>query len=107
VTATLKGMARTRDTLVAFGDALRSSPLFSRVDVPIGSLAKSTDITFTLSLLLDQKSASPSVSAPPSATPIEPTPLSETVTTSTPSETAPASALTPTADASSTASSTQ
>jgi hypothetical protein len=54
VTATLHGTARTRDALVFFGDALRSSPLFSRVEVPISSLAKSTDIDFTLSLSLGE-----------------------------------------------------
>lgn len=53
ITVSILGTATTRAALIAFGDALRQSPLFSRVDVPVSSLAKNEDIDFTLTLSLD------------------------------------------------------
>jgi Tfp pilus assembly protein PilN len=52
VSVTLTGRAQTRTALIALGDSLRSSPLFSRVDVPVSSLARSTDINFVITLVL-------------------------------------------------------
>ncbi len=54
VSVSVLGTASTRAALIAFGDALRQSPLFSRVDVPVSSLAKNENIDFTLTLLLDE-----------------------------------------------------
>jgi Tfp pilus assembly protein PilN len=53
VSVTILGIAETRNALIVFGDKLRQSPLFSRVDVPVGSLAKSENIDFELTLELD------------------------------------------------------
>lgn len=49
---TLQGRATTRDELLAFGDALRQSGLFTSVDVPVSALARSQNVGFTLSLTL-------------------------------------------------------
>lgn len=54
ISVSVLGTAATRAALIAFGDALRQSSLFSRVDVPVSSLAKNEDIEFTLTLLLDE-----------------------------------------------------
>ncbi|MCR4274668.1 MAG: PilN domain-containing protein [Candidatus Campbellbacteria bacterium] len=53
ISVTLKGIAQTRNALTSLGDSLRSSPLFSRVDIPVSSLARSVDIDFTVTLLLE------------------------------------------------------
>ena len=53
ITVALKGVAETRNALISFGDALRSSALFSHVDVPVSSLARSTDIDFDVTLVLE------------------------------------------------------
>ena len=50
ITITIAGRATTREALLSFGDALNSSQLFSTVDIPISTLARSTDIAFTLTL---------------------------------------------------------
>lgn len=52
VSVAILGTADTRSALIAFGNNLRQSPLFSRVDVPVSSLAKSEDIDFSLTLAL-------------------------------------------------------
>lgn len=49
----VKGTSDTRSSLIEFGDSLRQSDLFSRVEVPVSSLAKSNDIDFTLTLHLE------------------------------------------------------
>lgn len=54
VSVSILGTATTRAALIAFGDALRQSSLFSRVDVPVSSLARNEDIEFTLTLSLDE-----------------------------------------------------
>lgn len=54
VTVSVLGTAATRNALITFGDNLRQSPLFSRVEVPVSSLAKSEDIDFSLTLSLDE-----------------------------------------------------
>ncbi len=48
----MTGSAATRNSLIAFGDALRSSGLFTEVTIPIESLAQQTDLHFRLSLTL-------------------------------------------------------
>ena len=48
----LTGSAATRSALIAFGDALRSSGIFTDVTIPIESLAPQTDLRFRLSLTL-------------------------------------------------------
>ena len=53
ISITLKGIAQTRNALTSLGDSLRSSPLFSRVDIPVSSLARSVDIDFTVTLSLE------------------------------------------------------
>lgn len=50
VTASLSGRAATRDALLAFGDALRSSGRFGPVTIPVAALAKSENLPFSLSL---------------------------------------------------------
>lgn len=47
-TITLEGKATSRDALVAFSKALQGEPAFSKVDLPVGSLAKSKDIPWTI-----------------------------------------------------------
>ncbi len=54
ISVLILGTATTRAALIAFGDALRQSPLFSRVDVPVSSLAKNENIEFTLTVSLDE-----------------------------------------------------
>lgn len=54
VSVSVLGTATTRAALIAFGNNLRQSPLFSRVDVPISSLARSEDIDFGLTLSLSE-----------------------------------------------------
>lgn len=48
----MTGSAATRNALIAFGDALRSSGLFTDVTIPIESLAQQNDLHFRLSLTL-------------------------------------------------------
>ncbi len=53
VTATnlsIRGVASTRDALVAFQSALAADPEFSKVDLPVSDLARSTDLTFSLNV---------------------------------------------------------
>jgi hypothetical protein len=44
----LRGVADTRADLVAFSNGLQGEPSFSKVDLPVSSLAKGTDIAFTI-----------------------------------------------------------
>ncbi len=48
----MTGSASTRNELIAFGDALRSTGLFADVTIPIESLAQQTNLQFRLSLTL-------------------------------------------------------
>lgn len=48
----MTGSAVTRNSLIAFGDALRSLGLFTEVTIPIESLAQQNDLHFRLSLTL-------------------------------------------------------
>lgn len=54
IVVTVLGKAATRNALIEFGNNLRQSALFSRVDVPIASLAKSENIEFSLTLSLSE-----------------------------------------------------
>lgn len=45
----VRGVARTRDALIAFGKALRADPMLTSITVPVELLAKSRDISFELS----------------------------------------------------------
>jgi hypothetical protein len=47
-TIVVQGVANTRSDLVAFSKGLQGEPSFSRVDLPVSSLAKGTDISFTI-----------------------------------------------------------
>lgn len=47
-TITLEGKATSRDALVAFSKALQGEPSFSKVDLPVGSLARAKDIPWTI-----------------------------------------------------------
>lgn len=62
ISVSVVGRSATRAALIAFGDALRDTGLFSRVDVPVSSLAKSEDIDFSLTLTLKNLE---SLSVPP------------------------------------------
>jgi len=46
----VSGIAQTRESLVAFVDKLRGDSVFSRVDLPVSNLAKSSKINFSLTL---------------------------------------------------------
>lgn len=46
----LSGVARTRDSLLAFMEVLKTENLFSSVDLPVSNLAKSTNIVFSISI---------------------------------------------------------
>lgn len=48
--AIIKGIARTRSNLVAYRDAVGKIPSVDSVELPISELAKSTDISFNLSV---------------------------------------------------------
>lgn len=48
----MSGSAMTRASLIAFGDGLRTTGLFTDVDIPIESLASQNDLQFRLSLIL-------------------------------------------------------
>lgn len=51
----VSGQSSTREKIISYADLLRGSGLFSKVDLPIGNLAKDKDITFNLSLSVDLK----------------------------------------------------
>lgn len=68
ITVMLKGVAKTRNALISLGDALRSSSLFSHVDVPISGLARSTDIDFEVTLVLESDGNTSEYVQPPSTT---------------------------------------
>ena len=52
---TISGRSTTREALLRFGDALRASGLFVTVDIPISTLARSTNIVFTLTMALSEE----------------------------------------------------
>jgi len=52
VSISIVGRSSTRVALITFGNTLRDSSLFSCVDVPVSSLAKSENIDFSLVLTL-------------------------------------------------------
>lgn len=47
---TLGGIASTREALVALEKSLKAEPMFSKVDLPVGSLAKNKDIPFSIAI---------------------------------------------------------
>jgi len=47
---TVKGMAKDRETLLAFANKLKSDPAYASVDLPISNFAKDTNISFTLTV---------------------------------------------------------
>ena len=47
---TLLGVAKSRDALVSFEKRLRSEMTFSSVNLPVGSLAKSKDVPFSITI---------------------------------------------------------
>lgn len=47
---TIAGIAKTRDALVAFTKRLKSEPSFGDPTLPLGSLTKSKDVPFSLSI---------------------------------------------------------
>jgi Tfp pilus assembly protein PilN len=51
-TFTIQGLAENRDALVDFTRRLEASPRFARINLPISDLARSTDLTFRLTLTL-------------------------------------------------------
>ena len=44
----LEGRADTRENLVLFSKSLQRQPLFEKVDLPVSSLAKSSDVAFSI-----------------------------------------------------------
>lgn len=58
VTLMVGGSAADRASLVAFGDALKGSGLFTDVAIPIEALAQNTDLRFRLTLTLAEKASS-------------------------------------------------
>ncbi|MCE9643850.1 hypothetical protein K8Q93_01205 [Candidatus Parcubacteria bacterium] len=44
----VRGVAQTRDALIAFGKVLKADPVLSDISIPVELLAKSRDITFEL-----------------------------------------------------------
>ncbi len=51
-TIDLSGSAMNRTSLIAFGDALRGTGLFTDVHIPIEALAQNTDLHFRLTLVI-------------------------------------------------------
>jgi hypothetical protein len=49
-TVSIEGRAVSRDALVAFSKSLQGEPAFLKVDLPVGSLAKSKDIPWTITI---------------------------------------------------------
>lgn len=50
--AVIQGTAKTRDALLAFESSLRSSPYFTSVSVPLSSIARAANITFSITASL-------------------------------------------------------
>ncbi|MDP1625445.1 MAG: hypothetical protein Q8L64_06870 [bacterium] len=50
----IRGIANTRETLVAFSQSLQGEPSFVSVDLPVSSLAKNRDISFAITIMLKQ-----------------------------------------------------
>ena len=46
----ITGKADSRTALLSFSDSLKKENLFSRVDLPVSSLARDSDITFSITL---------------------------------------------------------
>lgn len=51
-TVVVRGVARTRDSLSRFTDALTQEPLIANVDVPVSNFAKDANIVYTFTILL-------------------------------------------------------
>lgn len=51
-TLKIEGLANTREKLLAYRKSFENDPRFSKVDLPITSFIKSTDIKFNLTLIL-------------------------------------------------------
>jgi hypothetical protein len=49
-TLIVSGLAKTRQSLVAFSEALRKEPLIQKVDLPVSNLTKESNIQFTLTI---------------------------------------------------------
>ncbi len=49
-TISVEGRASSRDALVAFSKSLQGEPAFTKVDLPVGSLAKSKDIPWVITI---------------------------------------------------------
>lgn len=47
---TVSGVAKTRNDLLAFRDAIQKVPPFEKVDFPVTVLAKNTDVSFTFTI---------------------------------------------------------
>jgi len=56
--ARVTGVSRDREALFAFKEAITAVDLFQNVELPLSSLAESTDIQFTLSMTIDAAPAS-------------------------------------------------
>jgi Tfp pilus assembly protein PilN len=48
----LSGKASTRDVLLAYSEALRASPMFETVDLPLSNLFQRTEISFQINMLV-------------------------------------------------------
>jgi hypothetical protein len=48
ITITIEGKATSRDALVSFSKSLQGEPSFTKVDLPVSSLAKSKNIPWTI-----------------------------------------------------------
>ena len=50
----IRGISSGRDALIAFADLLKKELLFSEVDLPVSNLIKSEDITFLITVFLNE-----------------------------------------------------
>ena len=50
LTLNVQGIANSRNGLRNFSDAISSDPLFSKIDIPVSSFTKDTDIPFSFSI---------------------------------------------------------
>jgi Tfp pilus assembly protein PilN len=49
-TLVISGFAKTRESLAAFGDALKANKLFLSVELPVSNYSKKTNIDFTITI---------------------------------------------------------
>lgn len=49
-TISISGIASSRDALVAFSKRLQGEPSFSKINLPVGALARNKDIPFSLAI---------------------------------------------------------